>query len=232
MTVCLRLNRLAVILSALALALVLLMPAMTRAELASYFANAMPGWQEDYGEMFKSGKLYGYVEYAVYAPEKLPGALDNDTIDSGQYVYAYQLFNTSGTSTDKVTHFSIGLEEHTTASNITEIDDPGPPIGNAASYVGFASAVPPYGSARWQYTTTATYIWPSQKSKILLFNSPYAPDDINATVKFNNLNAVTVYNLPTPLNTSHVPEPATLLSLIIAGGMFFLVRILRGNVFK
>jgi hypothetical protein len=205
----------------LPLFLVLLMPAVSRAELIDYFATALTGWSGSV-HLHESGKPDVFVDYAVYARDAFNTAFgDVAPTNHDPYVYAYQLRNAAG-SPQAITKFTVGLDSDymSAAQIITQLSDPELPGGVATSLTpAFAPTSVPYTSAAWTFNTIGV----GAKSEILLFTSPVLPQWLPATVKGTSLPPETG-SVPSP-----VPEPSSLLSLLIASVLFILVRPLRSG---
>jgi len=203
----------------LAIAPVLFIATTAKAELITYFSNALSGWSGT-TTFSSAGKLFVDVEYAVYAPgsfdANFPG---KDPSDNNQYVYAYQLIN-NATSTDNIQKITLGLDSLALPANISEIDDPNLPSGTVSN-PSFTGSPP--GSAAWTYTTDVN-VQPGGKSKILIFTSPNGPKLASSTMR--GFAVGVIGNVPGGL-PSPVPEPAALLGLVTVGCVFVLVRQFR-----
>jgi hypothetical protein len=215
----------------LACAGVLLLTATARAELLANDGHALDGWHgtshvvgEPFVE-FLTDKLVVDIDYAVYEPGNFnlsfPGA---DPSSNLQYVYAYQFFNDL-TSTDYISVFTLGLDGDETPSNIGWIEeDPENPSGVAPDSSAFGGTENPT-SAVWSYDY-ANRVIPTEKSKILIFTSPFGPQTDFASLVGGSSGGSAPDGLPSP-----VPEPAALLSLAVFGGLFILIKMLHASVF-
>ena len=206
-------------LGGIAVLLILLMPTVSRAELMDYFTSAMPGWS---GSTPLAEPLKPDVEiyYAVFTRDAFNLAFgDMDPNNQDSRVYTYQLVNAAGSPV--ITKLTVGLDSRASPAGITEIDDPGGGLGTASLLQAFAPLSPPYGSAVWNYTPS---IAAGGKSKILLFTSSQDPQWLSATVKGN----VQAESGPVP---SPIPEPTSLISLIMAVVFFVLLRPIRSIFF-
>lgn len=136
----------------------------------------------------------GYVDYAVYAPGAYSGLL---TLPTDEYVYAYQLFNSSNSdvSMDSLT---IGLSPGITASNAFSDPSIGTTGGAMSAGAGFTMSQ----SVMYMFFQPVTA---GSKSTALVFTSEYGPQMGGAVVS-GGISGGTVISLPTP----SVPEPATI----------------------
>jgi len=197
-------------------------PAILHAELLNYFGSAMSGWHNTVAVSGGVGSslVNATVEYAVYSP----GVFDQvfgggDPSHGTQYVYCYQVFDAS-TSKKAVSKYNVGLGTGiigARAMGIGELSDPYVPSkpGTASNTSVLVYANPLYTSATW--TLSSPNIPIGGKSDILFFASPAAP----------NLEPSTVYggaSVASGSVASPIPEPSTLLSLMIAAGFYIFVR--------
>jgi hypothetical protein len=200
----------------------LLLPATAHAGLLASDANAELGWHDTKPYIgnpfpFLTDKIIGNMDYAVYRPGKFDLSFpDQDPSEGAEYVYAYQFF-CDPTSTDKVVTLTVGLDGDETPSDIMWIEeDPDNPSGVEPDMYWFGGTVNPT-SALWSFDAGVSS---SEKSKILIFTSPFGPQKDLATLSGESSAKTWLESdgLPSP-----VPEPLTLLSLAIAGGLFILV---------
>jgi hypothetical protein len=216
---------------ALALALAWITAGPARAGILAGDTNAMAGW---HGFVSLSGShpnhyLYATVDYAVYAPGtfdlSFPGS---DPSNNNAYVYAYEFFNnTTSTSTEKVSAFSVGLHGGGPVANAGYLTPPVGPTGQTSDPPGAITST----AAVWYYST-ANYVGPGQNSEVLIFTSPFAPEwDLTALSANYSVGAQTPGNGIVPVQGNGVPsptpEPATMLLLAMAGGLFGLLGIVR-----
>jgi hypothetical protein len=204
-------------------------------------ANAMPGWYAtlpvQFTEELTGGNVFvdASVDYAVYAPGDFNLSFPGKDPSGGlQYVYRYQLHNASG-SGDFLKKMTIGLVDITSAEGwFCTWVDPEPIYtggGIVPPTIGFVGSPPT--SVNWAYKSSSGFITAGEKSKMLIFTSPFPPTYGSATI--NSRNTVNWYmddqghqfnwwkgQLPSP-----VPEPATFVSLFVAGVLFFGYRVLR-----
>jgi hypothetical protein len=175
-------------------------------------AAAMPLWQGsaefDGQNATGSATVHAIVEYAVYAPGAFDDSLDlNTPLDpSGgeHYVYAYQVFNIGGESTDtRVSTLSVDL--------VPDVVPPGDSfVGHDSGVGGFAPISSVFvgvnrTNVKWTFSPTGTlHLLIGENSNILYFTSPYGPQWLHGTVGGTQASADT-QPLPSP-----VPEPATI----------------------
>jgi len=141
-----------------------------------------------------------HVDYAVYAPGQYPGDhADKDT----NYIYAYQVFNDSGSDQATLSHFSVGLDDDSGAAN-PWWDDAYGELGGNIPMLSWLVGSPP-GSIQWVGSWA-----PGTHTTVLLFSSPYTYTFDSATLV--NGGQGDTHPMPSPL-----PEPATL--LLLCGGV-------------
>jgi hypothetical protein len=202
-------------LGGIAVLLILLIPTVSRAELMDYFDSAMSPWygSTHLAEPFKPDVTIYYAVYTRDAFNLTFGDMDPNNHDSR--VYTYQLVNAAVSPV--ITKFTVGLDSRASPAGITEINDPDGGSGTASLLPAFAPLSPPYGSAVWNYTPSLAA---GGKSKILLFTSSQDPQWLSATVKGN-------VQAESGLVPSPIPEPTSLISLIMAVIFFVLLRPIR-----
>ncbi len=191
--------------------------------------NAMAGW-DGYVTLSNSSHshtLNGTVDYAVYAP----GAFDlsfpgSDPSNNTAYVYAYEFFNTTSTSTEKILNFSVGLHGGGPVANQGYLTPPAGPSGNPSDVPGPITST----AAVWYYSSP-NYVGVGQNSEVLIFTSPCAPEWDTVALSGNYSVGA---NLPTngiPAQGNGVPsptpEPAAMLLLAMAAGLLGLRGIVR-----
>lgn len=213
-----------VTLGGLAVLLVLLVPAVSSAELMNYFANAT--WSGSVVMKTSQQAAIGSIQYAVYTRAAFDTTFGSSVLDPNNNdprVYVYQIFNTAG-STKGIKTFTVGLDVPSAGRIIKEINDPVGAAGTASRSCGLST------SAAWDYSSSPpnTTIPVGGKSKILLFTSVYDPKWIHNAQLVNTSYAagspIEPNHLPSPDLTLTVPEPASLISLIMAGGFLIFVR--------
>jgi hypothetical protein len=140
------------------------------------------------------------VEFCVYAPGQFNKSFTGADPSGGlQYVYAYQVINTGATG--YLNRFSVGLnEKNEQASNIGQV---------AGSNVSPSANSITTTTAGWDFLSPTIIV--GQRSNILIFTSPFAPEFDNTTVKGTQGATKTIYRPPTNLGIpSPTPEPMTL----------------------
>jgi hypothetical protein len=164
--------------------------------------NGMSGYTGS--TTFVNGVLHASVDFAVFAPGHYAG---QDPSAGADYVYAYQLFNTS--QARNIDTFSVGLNPGSGARNATS--DP---------LYGVLSGVAPddieLGIDDVVADLLAPPVAPGGHSEVILFTSPFQPDFANASILSGGTNAMTI--VPSP-----APEP-TSVTLAALGGIGLLSR--------
>ena len=149
----------------------------------------------------------GFVDWAAFTAADFNTAFGGTgyTPNTGELVYAYQLFNTG---TDTLSSFSVALQN---------------PASNVGSFSGLAgdavtgTVFIPLSKAEWQFSGIAT----SGNSEGMAFSSPMIPKDLFGIVVNGGTFSIVV-PLPTPDETE-IPEPATM-SLLALGGLALIRR--------
>ena len=149
----------------------------------------------------------GYVDWAAFTAADFNAAFGGTgyTPNTGELVYAYQLFNTG---TDSISSFSMALQN---------------PASNVGSFTGLAgdavtgTVFIPLSKAEWQFSGIAT----SGNSEGMAFSSPMIPKDLFGIVVNGGTFSIVV-PLPTP-SENEIPEPATM-SVLALGGLALLRR--------
>ncbi len=157
-----------------------------------------------------SPNFFGHIDFAVYAPGDYQGSL---TFPSDQYVYCYQLFNDSSSTTDVVS-LIVSLNSETTYSD--------------ADWDTSSLSAVPAGQVPKDWTFnygTLTYyfghfkISPGFHSVTLLYTSIYAPVIGTASIRDNQDYFTTDIPIAIP-----APEPATISLFCLAAPIFFRMR--------
>jgi hypothetical protein len=203
--------------------------------------NAMPGY---YGT--KSIHFYeesnqmtvdGSIDYAVYAPQQFnvsfPG---KDPSNGTQYVYRYQLYNNAATSHDYMLSLTVGLPGFTGDATYCKWVEPGPiyPDGGLAPGSRNKLIGTPPTSALFEYRGSAP-LQPGNFSKMLIFTSDYPPTYRFASVVSSCSIQRWVdedgnqYNWWEGQVPSPVPEPASLIGLLVFGACALAYRALSRN---
>ena len=140
------------------------------------------------------------IQYAVYAPGTYAGSHPDAAT---QYIYAYQIFNHTG-SLSTLSTLSVGLLEGADAVHVSSDATYGV-LGGNSTLLAQAFGAPPT-SAVW-----AVSIPPGQSSQVLLFASDKPPIFNFATLKNGGLGDT--HMLPSPQGNAVIPEPLTLAAL-------------------
>jgi hypothetical protein len=174
---------------------------------AIFFAAGLPSVADaafyDYTDTLISGQslffsdssqLYGYVDYAVYSPGYFAGS---DSFPD-QFVYCYQIFNSSDSS--NIARFIVGLDSDVTAYS--------------PDYFLFsADDIRPNYAILQQNDVVYSFngrITAGQNSYVLFFTSDGGPEIYQGTI-VGTLHSGTSVQIPIP-----APEPASLFLLALA----------------
>jgi hypothetical protein len=214
---------------ALALALAGVAAGLAQAGILVGDTHAMAGWQGyvTLSSSAHSHTLNGTVDYAVYAPGTFDLSFPNsDPSNNSAYVYAYEFFNTTSTSTEKILNFSVGLHGGGPVANQGYLTPPVGPSGYTSDPPGPIAST----AAVWYYSSP-NYVPVGQNSEILIFTSPSPPEWDTVALSGNYSMGA---NLPTngiPARgngvPSPIPEPAAMLLLAMAAGLCGLLGIVR-----
>jgi hypothetical protein len=158
------------------------------------------------------------VDFAVFAPGGFGLSYGGAADPSGgtEYVYAYQIHNTApGAVGDRsISTMTVGLDGDESPAGVGFVLAG----GLAPSASSFVPAGPPFTSARWSYT--GALLAPGMTSEILLFTSPNGPEMDDASL-IGGINDTQL--LPSP-----VPEPASVVLLVLGAAALLIVR--RGRM--
>jgi hypothetical protein len=158
-----------------------------------------------------SPNFFAHIDYAVYAPGDYIGSYSFPD----EYVYCYQLFNDS-TSTSNIMSLTIDLETASIAYN---------PYYDAASGSGVSGGStsltpnPPLDAITYNFGTRSA-ITVNNHSVVLLFTSDSLPDSIMGT---GLLSTTTAGNFSVQIPVPN-PEPASLLLLTLASPFLLKTR--------
>jgi hypothetical protein len=159
-----------------------------------------------------SPKFFSHIDYAVYEIEDYPGS---QTFTSGEYVYCYQLFNDS-TSTSNIASLTIDTGTASIAYN---------PYYDTASGSGVSGGSTPLTPDTTPDAITYNFgirnaITVNNHSVVLLFTSDFAPDSIMGTGYLGTTTAGS-FSVQIPVPT---PEPASLFLLTLASPFLLKTR--------
>ena len=152
-------------------------------------------------------KFFAHIDYAVYAPGEYPGSL---TFPAGKYVYCYQLFNDS-TSTSNITSLTINLDTASIAYNPYYDVASGSGVSGGITLPGTTNPSVNSSAISYNFGNRDNTILANHYSVVLLFMSDYAPDTIMGTGHLDTNAGSFSVQLPVP-----TPEPASLLILALA----------------
>jgi hypothetical protein len=168
--------------------------------------NALPGF---HGTQFFSSSANGFtltasVDYAVYAPGvvETTGALGSpgfamDPSHGAEYVYAYEVFNTSpAVGGAVITATTVGLDIGPIPAGASISHDPGTPEGGVAPILSHFAGT---SSAAWSFGPLAV----GAHSDILFFTMPFPPTTQPGGVQGGH-GTIDSEGLPSP-----APEPGT-----------------------
>ena len=158
-----------------------------------------------------SPKFFAHIDYAVYAPGYYTGSYSFPD----EYVYCYQLFNDS-TSTSNINALTINIAPDAIV-DIANYD--------TASFSGAAGGINPvfyaYSRDQVQYLfSSRNTIAVNQYSSVLIFTSDFAPDSTMGTGYLGTTTAGS-FSVQIPVPT---PEPASLLFLTLASPFLLKTR--------
>ena len=168
------------------------------------------------------------VEFAVYAPNAGASNFDAtfglgaDPTGGLEFVYAYQVFNLTAPLATPVTSLTVGLDgdEYNVFSppvNVGFVAGTGTIAPSASSFVTPGLPTAPT-SVRWDFLSPTIPL--STTSDVLFFTSSDGPEWDFGTI---GASWSGTSDVPSPMPTTEVPEPATL-SLLALGGIACLRR--------
>jgi hypothetical protein len=193
--------------------------------------NALPGWQgtQPFNGAIATNHLNATVDYAVYSPGAFGSSLAlglpaaSDPSGGTEFVYAYEIFDTPASNV-AVNALTVALDPGV-ISNLNH-------IGSAAIVPGVTPSPPPAFSLdaflvpqSAAFTFNNPQIAVSGNSIILLFTSPFGPQNLSATLGGgHSVNAVAL--LPSP----KVPEPASI--VLAATALLSLLAIRASHIHR
>jgi hypothetical protein len=185
------------------------LPSVANASLADDSTAIMFGQTPQFSYTATTPKLFGYVDYAVYAPGDYSGSI---SFPADQYVYCYQIFvlPTSGA----IGFFTVNLDSDATAYNQTfdALASSGVSGGSAPSSSSIQNNTVNYVFARTAAITANNH------SDVLIFSSNFAPQFGDGVVSGTLPGSVHI-EIPTP-----TPEPASLLLMTLAAPALLRIR--------
>ena len=165
-----------------------------------------------YDKAWEDGYLRGQIDFAVYDDRsEYESVTGLSAPGEGKYVYAYQIFNDFADSDKAVTYFSIsGLNESISSGMGTQDD------GSSGKKPAEWSYNATEGYWKWKIDGTNSLIYQGDHSWFLVYSSN------NDWVKGN-------YDIKGPENEDElpqpqIPEPASMLVLLGAGGLMLRKR--------
>jgi hypothetical protein len=192
------------------LVLLLLMQTVTQAGL--YYLPTSDLWQGAQNYSNSSNGIKAYVEYAVYdKTDGFPTTLPLPTGTTGNYLYAYKIWNTSSTSLSTIATFQLlSLNNQATSSNW---------IGSIAD--GENALVPDaqeHSGTTFTWQFAGGYFEYSEQSAFLVFTSNYAPTA--GKIYMSSQLGDDVPTAPGSQSGTQTPEPATI-ALLSIGALAF-----------
>ncbi|MBN2293949.1 MAG: PEP-CTERM sorting domain-containing protein [Pirellulales bacterium] len=180
------------------------------ASLIDYAGSAYDGWAgtvsfDSYNPPFSTiPGLHGTVEYVVFAPGDFPTDCVGYTPTPGEFVYTYQI--TPDADSYVVSGFEVEIQN--------SADNPGSFTGDYVSGTGLNT---PASLANWSFAGV-----PSGTSSVgLAFSSPYAPINLYGSCIDSGVTA-DIDDIPSP--GENVPEPSTLVLLVLGANSLILAR--------
>ena len=182
--------------------------------------QAMAGWSgtQEFFNTDGDFTIHATVQYAVYAPGQYAGV---DPSGGTEYVYAYQVFNTSEPGVEEISKLSIGISLLSGAHNIqfdSSAGAPGLPGGIDPSNIRLSGS-----SARWNFDDNTIFY--GGYSTVLLFTSAAGPRWASGSIQDGGL--ADTRTMPSPSLLTEVPEPMTLV-LLAAGALCMVTAKGRG----
>ena len=189
----------------------------------SSYAEAQGAWQGS--SLYEEDNFSVLVEFAVYDRDNLQYtdeiSLESDLsgiLGDGQYIYAYQLFNTTKEGYDEIAYFGLldslgaALDDLLTYGDSTAYDDSAYNSGD-----GGVAPMPVDSETEfvWIWTFDGGYVAQSEHSWFLVFSSDYEPVAGDYEIR----------GPETPDNpVPGVPEPAMVVLFGIGNALLFLKR--------
>ncbi len=164
--------------------------------------------------------LTGYVDWAVYAPGSAPpGGFDGYAFPGGEYIYAYQVFETGSAA---LSSLSVDLDTNIVDSQGDFDTGAGLITGDAPNFQAlFLAGLPPF-VAFWSFDGVPQ----GGSTDGLVYASPYAPIFTEGNTIDDGTVAL-VLPVPSP-QAPNAPEPSTfVLALLGLVGLAFSARRLR-----
>ena len=178
------------------------LPSVANAALADD-TTAITFGQTPFSYTTTTPKLFGYVDYAVYAPGDYSGSL---SFPADQYVYCYQIFVSS--TSGAIGFFTVNLDSDATAySQASDTVSASGVLGGSvptSSSISVQNGIVTYNFVRTDAITANNH------SAVLLFTSDFAPQLGEGIISGAFPGSVYI-ELSTP-----TPEPASLLLLALA----------------
>jgi hypothetical protein len=147
------------------------------------------------------GNLYGYVDWAVYAPGTFPGSFTGYTPDPAEVVYTYQLFEVG---TDALSYFSVSIAGEgnnagffTGSGASTSIDGQAPGSSDVYDFI----------AAIWTFPGFPGDGVNPAASKGLVFTSPNVPEN-GLGIMQDGGDAGFSFPIPSP-SPYYIPEPTS-----------------------
>jgi hypothetical protein len=182
------------------------LPSVANASLGAFYDDTNPLISGQASFFSSSSQLYGYIDYAVYAPGDFTGSTP---FPAGKYAYCYQIFDSSTSS--PIGRFTLDLDSGVTAYS------PG-------SFAFSSGDIKPNDKSfdapivTYFFNTRTTNIAANHNSYVLFYAGDFGPETGSGTI-FGALNGSVSVQIPAP-----TPEPASIFLLALAAPALLKIR--------